>query len=183
MLFEGAAWAQAAESPPLIQQLLTGPGPIIVLVVAVMYFTVFRHKQTKVVCSACGSIGYPKKRISGSPILEILLWLLFLLPGLIYTLWRHANQHLVCRTCGQASIIPVDSPIGRKISSDLAKSDARITMHQGDDVTLQPPTNVTSRAELWTAPANYCSHCGAEVTTLKARFCKACGAALAGSQP
>ncbi len=51
MLFEGTAWAQAAagqaESPPIIQQLLTGPGPIMALVVAVMYFMVFRPQSKK----------------------------------------------------------------------------------------------------------------------------------------
>jgi hypothetical protein len=77
------------------------------------------NKWTQVVCTACGAVGYPKKIIAGSPILEILLWLFFLLPGLIYTLWRHANQNLVCRTCGQGTVIPRDTPMGRNISSDL----------------------------------------------------------------
>ena len=51
MLFEGTAWAQAAagqaENPSFIQQLLTGPGPIMALVVAVMYFMVFRPQSKK----------------------------------------------------------------------------------------------------------------------------------------
>jgi hypothetical protein len=45
MLFEGTAWAQAAagtpaDNPSFVQQLMTGPGPIMALVVAVMYFLV-----------------------------------------------------------------------------------------------------------------------------------------------
>jgi preprotein translocase subunit YajC len=52
MLFEGTAWAQAAaatsaENPSIAQQLLTGPGPILVMVVAVMYFLVFRPQNQK----------------------------------------------------------------------------------------------------------------------------------------
>ncbi|HKN14016.1 MAG TPA: preprotein translocase subunit YajC [Candidatus Binatus sp.] len=52
MLFEGTAWAQAAsanpaEAPSFVQQLLTGPGPIMALVVAVMYFLVFRPQSKK----------------------------------------------------------------------------------------------------------------------------------------
>ena len=51
MLFEGTAWAQAAagqaENPSFVQQLLTGPGPIMALVVAVMYFMVFRPQNKK----------------------------------------------------------------------------------------------------------------------------------------
>ena len=53
MLFEGTAWAQAAagtpatDNPPFVQQLMTGPGPIMALVVAVMYFLVFRPQNKK----------------------------------------------------------------------------------------------------------------------------------------
>src|SRR5215470_2273435 len=53
MLFEGIAWAQAAaaanpaENPTIAQQLLTGPGPILAMVVAVMYFMVFRPQNKK----------------------------------------------------------------------------------------------------------------------------------------
>ena len=51
MLFEGTAWAQAAagqaDNPSFVQQLLTGPGPIMAMVVAVMYFLVFRPQNKK----------------------------------------------------------------------------------------------------------------------------------------
>src|SRR5208283_2853552 len=52
MLFEGTAWAQAAAAgqaagPSFFEQLMTGPGPIMALVVAVMYFLVFRPQNKK----------------------------------------------------------------------------------------------------------------------------------------
>ncbi|HYL58817.1 MAG TPA: preprotein translocase subunit YajC [Candidatus Acidoferrales bacterium] len=52
MLFEGTAWAQAgaaapAGGPTFVEQLMTGPGPIMALVVAVMYFLVFRPQNKK----------------------------------------------------------------------------------------------------------------------------------------
>ena len=53
MFFEGTAWAQAANatgqaaSPSFFEQLMTGPGPIMALVVAVMYFLVFRPQNKK----------------------------------------------------------------------------------------------------------------------------------------
>ena len=47
MLFEGTAWAQAAGSPSIVEQLMTGPGPIMALVIAVMYFLVFRPQNKK----------------------------------------------------------------------------------------------------------------------------------------
>ena len=52
MLFEGTAWAQAAaatpaDAPSIVQQLMTGPGPVLAMVVAVMYFLVFRPQNKK----------------------------------------------------------------------------------------------------------------------------------------
>src|SRR5579862_2798544 len=51
MLFEGTAWAQAAAgqaaNPTFFEQLMTGPGPIMAMVVAVMYFLVFRPQSKK----------------------------------------------------------------------------------------------------------------------------------------
>jgi preprotein translocase subunit YajC len=52
MFFESTAWAQAAaanpaDAPSFVQQLMTGPGPIMALVVAVMYFLVFRPQNKK----------------------------------------------------------------------------------------------------------------------------------------
>ena len=53
MLFEGTAWAQAAAGAPaaggpsFVEQLMTGPGPIMALVIGVMYFLVFRPQNQK----------------------------------------------------------------------------------------------------------------------------------------
>src|SRR5258708_12027956 len=52
MLLEGTAWAQVdagapTDNPSFVQQLMTGPGPIMALVVAVMYFLVFRPQNKK----------------------------------------------------------------------------------------------------------------------------------------
>jgi hypothetical protein len=66
-------------------------------------------------CKACHSIGKAKKIIKGSVLMEILLWLLFLLPGIIYTTWRSASAKSVCSQCGSIEIIPADSPMAKKI--------------------------------------------------------------------
>jgi preprotein translocase subunit YajC len=52
MLFEGTAWAQAAAAgqaanPSFFEQVMTGPGPVLALVVGVMYFLVFRPQNKK----------------------------------------------------------------------------------------------------------------------------------------
>ena len=67
------------------------------------------------VCTICGYIGSPKKVIKGSILIEIVLWLFLLVPGLIYSIWRLTTKCDVCPKCKNASMIPADSPTGQKL--------------------------------------------------------------------
>ena len=78
------------------------------------------------VCKSCHSVVVPKKEMSGTFWMELLLWLLSfallpltygvsLLIGLGYSLSRYRNNKLICPVCGSDDVVPVDSPIGRKI--------------------------------------------------------------------
>lgn len=67
------------------------------------------------ICPACGSRGEPAMRIRGSLGIEIVLWLCLLVPGLIYSLWRLTTRHPVCPACAQPGMIPIDTPVGRKL--------------------------------------------------------------------
>ena len=40
------------------------------------------------VCTVCGSVGFPKKVTPGSFLVELGLWIFFILPGVIYSVWR-----------------------------------------------------------------------------------------------
>ncbi len=90
------------------------------------------NTHTKAVCTACGSVGYPKKAVKGSSIIELAFWV-FAIAGLLtlsfpgpllgfillifaisYSLWRIVSKYHACRKCGQATVIPVDTPMGRK---------------------------------------------------------------------
>lgn len=69
------------------------------------------------VCKSCGNAG---SRIDtpGSVAVELVLWLCFIVPGLIYSLWRRSAQRDVCDRCGSPDIVPLDTPIGRKLATD-----------------------------------------------------------------
>lgn len=67
------------------------------------------------VCASCGTQGTPKKVAQGSFLLEVFLWLCFLIPGLFYSIWRITSKLKVCRTCGQANLIPLTSPMAQAI--------------------------------------------------------------------
>lgn len=66
-------------------------------------------------CNNCGSIMKPRKKTQGFLIVEIILWIAFIVPGLIYTIWRTFTKYKACRECNSRNIIPVDSPRGKEI--------------------------------------------------------------------
>jgi hypothetical protein len=73
------------------------------------------------VCKNCGWTGVGRIERKGSAGVEVLLWLFFIIPGVIYTAWRGSTRHRACPQCGQASLIPVSSPMGQKPISELSK--------------------------------------------------------------
>jgi ribosomal protein S27AE len=66
-------------------------------------------------CSRCGSVAIPVAHTKGSFLIELLLWLCFLLPGIIYSAWRLNTRSQVCPKCGSSEIIPADSPRAKEI--------------------------------------------------------------------
>ena len=61
-------------------------------------------------CDSCGYVGKSKFKVKGSPVVEIFLWLCFIVPGVIYSLWRSTSGYRVCRMCGGVLLLPLDSP-------------------------------------------------------------------------
>lgn len=70
---------------------------------------------TEKVCVNCGSRGFPKTKTKGSFFIELILWLCFLIPGLIYSVWRLTTRYKACPKCGAPNMVPFDSPRGREI--------------------------------------------------------------------
>ena len=68
------------------------------------------------ICETCGAKGVPVKVIKGSIIVELILWLLGCLPGLIYSIWRLTTKAVVCSGCG-GHTIPLESPRGRELAA------------------------------------------------------------------
>ncbi len=67
------------------------------------------------VCTQCGTAGRLKTETPGSFLVELALWLLFLIPGLIYSMWRLTARRKVCAACGNPTMVPASSPVGRKL--------------------------------------------------------------------
>lgn len=74
------------------------------------------------ICSNCGYTGQPKKVTKGSTLMELVLWLCFIFPGLIYSIWRLTTKHMACPKCGASQFVPLDSPRGKKLQQEFGES-------------------------------------------------------------
>ena len=69
-------------------------------------------------CTTCGHTGKTKLETKGSIGIELCLWLLFIIPGLIYTLWRLTSRYEACRKCKSSTVIPLDSPMAKNFMKE-----------------------------------------------------------------
>ncbi|MDD3584595.1 MAG: hypothetical protein PHG74_11335 [Kiritimatiellae bacterium] len=97
---------------------------LMLLIVSPFLFVVINRKRElkklgTMICSNCGTIGVPKIACKGSLGIEILLWLMFVIPGAIYTVWRLTTRGKFCQSCGAENMVPLNSPIGKKLQKEI----------------------------------------------------------------
>lgn len=89
----------------------------------ILYNAVTGSKGGKVRhCMTCGVDDQAKSVTRGSLAIEIVLWLCFLVPGLIYSIWRLTSRYEGCAACGSKTLIPFDSPAALAHRKSLAVS-------------------------------------------------------------
>jgi hypothetical protein len=72
------------------------------------------------ICQECGDIGIPEKHMPGSLLLQIVLFLFWLLPGIIYTIYRIAATKTICPSCKTTEpMLPLNSPRGKKLFAEF----------------------------------------------------------------
>lgn len=96
------------------------------------------------VCTHCGTRGTPKDRVKGSMGMELILWLCFLLPGLLYSIWRLSSKERVCPACQQPGMIPIATPVGKKIVGEQPSEPVTKPI---PDLKRPPPRKVPTRIE------------------------------------
>jgi len=91
------------------------------------------------ICSNCGSVTSGQTKNNGSGLAEMLLYLFFIIPGLIYSAHRRANKSTVCSKCGNTNLVNSDSPVGKdlieKYKIDIEK-ETKIIQDQENMVTI-----------------------------------------------
>lgn len=94
-------------------------------------------------CVTCGSEVKPKTRVKGSVVTEFVLWIFFLLPGVIYSIWRLSTKEKVCTACGASTLVPIDSPVALHLRASLnlpvAPPSSATTSLPAPSATLLPP--------------------------------------------
>lgn len=91
-----------------------------VLVVRMLRRLIAPARGRAMVCTTCGHHGPTRQHTRGSLFIELMLWMLFLVPGLIYSVWRLTTRAPVCGLCGSPTVVPADSPKGRKLLLDAS---------------------------------------------------------------
>jgi hypothetical protein len=70
------------------------------------------------VCVRCLEKVRPVEVYRGSGWIELILWLFFLLPGIIYTIWRRSGKLRYCPKCQCSELVPFSSVRARQILGD-----------------------------------------------------------------
>ncbi len=63
----------------------------------------------KYVCMECGCQHDPIDAKRGLLVIEIFMWLLYILPGVIYSIWRRVRTQQVCSKCRNPSVVLTSS--------------------------------------------------------------------------
>lgn len=71
--------------------------------------------QENYLCLNCHQVGEAVRVRPGNNLIEVILWLAALVPGIIYTIWRSSEQKPRCPTCGSFQLVPASSPRAREI--------------------------------------------------------------------
>jgi hypothetical protein len=72
-----------------------------------------------VICRQCGKRSEALTITKGSILIELVLWLFFLLPGIIYTIWRLTSKYKGCSYCNSGNIVSIYSPMGKKLAAEM----------------------------------------------------------------
>lgn len=84
---------------------------IVGLIVWVLYKVFSGKNGREMFCKSCGYSGKTESHTPGNLLIEIILWLCFIVPGLIYSIWRISSRTAKCPQCGSKDLVPPDSPM------------------------------------------------------------------------
>lgn len=84
---------------------------IIGAIIWVIFKVFSKGPQSEMFCKTCGHTGKTQLHTPGNLLIEIILWLCFIVPGLIYSIWRISNRVKKCTQCESKDLVPKNSPM------------------------------------------------------------------------
>ena len=92
--------------------------PLILFIAAIWFFVAKRKKGQaaagsdglKKHCLTCGMEAPPGLVPKGHGFIELVMWLCFIVPGLIYSIWRRSNPVQCCSVCHATNVVPQNAP-------------------------------------------------------------------------
>lgn len=75
----------------------------------------------KYFCNSCKNYT-PKALKKGNGWIELVLYLFYLVPGIIYSIWRRSGQPNVCPVCKTAGLVPITAA---KLQDGMPFSESR----------------------------------------------------------
>ena len=71
-------------------------------------------------CKDCGWEGKkPKRMTRGSFFIELFLWLMIIIPGIVYSLWRQTTKTDICPDCKSENLIPASSRMATQAKQSM----------------------------------------------------------------
>jgi len=80
---------------------------ILIISLIIIYYIYSNYFVLKegLFCLNCGYSGKMKQKFRGSELIELILWLFFLIPGIIYSIWRGQKKEFICPKCQSNDIV------------------------------------------------------------------------------
>lgn len=78
-----------------------------------------KNQRITHICTTCGTESGLNRRRRGNGFLELVLWLALIVPGIMYTSWRNMEDVTFCGVCGHQTLIPIATPMGRRLHDEL----------------------------------------------------------------
>ncbi len=96
----------------------------------------------KQICTSCNSTTVEGIR-KGNGWIEFVLWLAYIVPGIIYSIWRRSGEPSSCPTCKKESLKPFvlvddEETVDCEWCAESIKPKAKICKHCGKDVIPKP---------------------------------------------
>lgn len=71
-------------------------------------------RYTKI-CKQCGTLNETGDSLPGSGWIELVLWLCYIVPGLVYSIWRRTKRNAACAACSSRELVQVGTPVGSQL--------------------------------------------------------------------